>query len=100
AQVDQRLGLGPVAVNAHDLDGLAGGKPEELKRLKRARGFSSAPVGQENTPPRRDRPRNDHHRSRTSAQNLSQSLVRLLLGLEVEMRLPPQDEHLANPVLR
>ena len=47
-QVDQRLGLGAVAVDAQHLDDLAGGKPEKLERLERARGLSSTPVGQEN----------------------------------------------------
>src|SRR5260370_24959008 len=80
-------------MDRHDLDGLAGGKPEELERLERARGLSSASIDQADTLSLRDRTGNDHPGPRAPAQALGEWLVGPLLGLEVEVRLSPEDDH-------
>src|SRR5260370_29506312 len=80
-------------MDRHDLDGLAGGKPEELERLERARGLSSASIDQADTLSLRDRTGNDHPGPRAPAHDPGERLVGPLLGLEVEVRLPPEDDH-------
>ena len=94
-QASQRLRRGGRAVDAHDLDDLTRGEAEELERLQRARRLSPTPVGQDDPLPLRELARHDHHGPRAAAQDLGERLVRLLLGLEVKMRLPGEGRQVA-----
>ena len=49
-ETNDALRLGPITVDAHDVDLLAAGQAEELKGLQCARGLAAAAVGDDDAP--------------------------------------------------
>lgn len=94
-KVGERLCLGLVAMDGHDLDFLAGGETEALEGLKRAYDFSPAAVRHDDSASIRQVPWDGHYGSGAIAKHLGKRGVRPILGHEVKMRLAPEDDHVA-----
>ena len=93
--LEPALRFGLIAVDGEELDGLAADQVEQHERLEGSGDLTTFPVGNQHALAGGGIPWDNHHRARALSEDLPDRLVGLSLGLELEVRLPTQHDHVA-----